>query len=61
MYGYFGFRTPDICNQFPNAAEHELDLAVDFSFSLLLLLEQLTFNQRARGLSPWTHIAEAIP
>ena len=50
----------DIGSRF-EAESCELYYLLDFSFFLLLLLVQLTFNKRARGLSPWTHIAEAIP
>lgn len=68
----FDVSTPQI-NQLKNAIKDQVDDVTEFieslekwsdffiSFKLLLLLEQLTFNQRARGLSPWTHIAEAIP
>lgn len=60
----FDVSTPQI-NQLKNAIKDQVDDVTEFieslekwsdffiSFKLLLLLEQLTLNQRAQGSSPW--------
>ncbi|MBN3026271.1 hypothetical protein JXX19_07515 [Ruthenibacterium lactatiformans] len=67
----FDVSTPQI-NQLKNAIKDQVDDVTEFieslekwsdffiSFKLLLLLEQLTLNQRAQGSSPWKRTTKPL-